>query len=170
MTTCIDLKATFGRRYRVGYEESYYADRGAGARLPDPWLMIMPCRYGHIYPHGGETLAVFVDDHPKLTSVLRRLPCCQVYQDGDDGTTLLFNVADFPQVAKIIRPWRRQQFTPEQLAAMVQRLQPTQYRRTDGHLAVRQCVPTPQVDSEHHQATATQNRGVEAAVIAVGAT
>ena len=30
--TCIDLRARFGRRYRVAREESYRAERGAGAR------------------------------------------------------------------------------------------------------------------------------------------
>ncbi len=28
---CINLKEQFGKRFRVRYEESYYADRGAGA-------------------------------------------------------------------------------------------------------------------------------------------
>jgi len=54
MPTCINLKELLGRRYRVTYEESYRADHGPGARTADPWLMIVPCRYGHIFPHGGQ--------------------------------------------------------------------------------------------------------------------
>jgi hypothetical protein len=144
--TCVNL---FGRRYKVVYEESYYADRGIGARLPNPWLLIVPCRYGHVYPHGGTMLAASVDGHPKLAGVLRRLPCCQVYQDDDDGMTLLFDVADFPQVAQIMRPRLRRQYTPEQRAAMVQRLQPTQYQPIHGQLAARQCVPMLLADPGH---------------------
>lgn len=146
---CVNLRERFGRQFKVSYEESYYADRGTGAWLPDPWLMILPCRFGHIYPHGGAMLAVFVDGHPKLAGVLRRLPCCQVYRDGDDGMTLLFNAVDFGKMAQIMHPQRRRQYTPEQRAAMVRRLQPTQYRGTKGDLAPRQCVPVPLADLGH---------------------
>jgi hypothetical protein len=124
MPTCINLKERFGRRYRVTYEESYRADRGDGARAADPWLMIVPGRYGHIFPHGGNTLAASVDGHPNVAGVLRRLPCCRVHQDGDDGElTVLFDVGDFAKVAKIIRPRCRRQLSPEQRQAMVLRLQ-----------------------------------------------
>jgi hypothetical protein len=112
---CANLKELFGRRFKVQYEESYRADRGDGARAVDPWLMILPCRYGHIFPHGGKTLAASVDGHPNVAGVLRRLPCCRVHQDGDFGElTVLFDVADFAKVAKIIRPRRRRQVSPEQ--------------------------------------------------------
>ena len=50
---CIDLKGRFGSRYRVEYEESYEAQYRPGARTRDPWLMIIPCRFGHIFPYGG---------------------------------------------------------------------------------------------------------------------
>ena len=72
------------------YEESYFADRGDGARAEDPWLMIVPCRYGHVFPHGGNLLAASVDGHPNVAGVLRRLPCCRVHQDGDFGPGLHF--------------------------------------------------------------------------------
>ena len=57
METCINLKKRFGGRYRVEYEESYHADRGENARTEDPWLMVIPCQRGHIYPHGRDVLA-----------------------------------------------------------------------------------------------------------------
>ena len=110
MLACINLKERFGRRYRVTYEESYRADRGDSARAADPWLMIVPCRYGHIFPHGGNMLAASVDGHPNVAGVLRRLPCCRVHQDGDFGeVTIVFDVGDFAKVARIIRPRRRRQ-------------------------------------------------------------
>ena len=110
MPTCINLKERFGQQYRVTYEESYYADRGVGARATDPWLMIVPCRFGHIFPHGGDRLAASVDGHPNVAGALRRLPCCRVHQDGDFGElTVLFDVADFDKVVQIMRPRRRRQ-------------------------------------------------------------
>jgi len=47
---CVNLRERFGRRYRVEYEESYYAQHGPRARIEDPWLQIIPCRAGHVYP------------------------------------------------------------------------------------------------------------------------
>jgi len=121
--TCINLKERFGRRYRVVYEESYYAQYGPNARVPDPWLMILPCKFGHIFPHGGDMLAASVDGHPNVAGLLRRLPRCQVWQDGDFGElTVTFDVADFDEVARIMRPRRRRQVTPEQKAELLARL------------------------------------------------
>ena len=108
--TCINLKERFGQRFKVVYEESYHATHGHGARAEDPWLLIVPCRYGHIFPHGGNRLAASVDGFQKVAGCLRRLPCCRVHQDGDGGElTVVFDVADFAKVARIIRPRRRRQ-------------------------------------------------------------
>jgi hypothetical protein len=150
MPTCINLKERFGRRYRVTYEESYRADRGAGARAADPWLMIVPCRYGHIFPHGGNLLAASVDGHPNVAGVLRRLACCRVHQDGDFGElTALFDVADFPKMAQIMRPRRRRQVSPEQR----ERLRGMGFPKgpqahVDVEPTARPCVPVPQADPE----------------------
>jgi hypothetical protein len=146
MPTCINLKERFGRRFKVEYEASYLADRGDGARAADPWLMIVPCRYGHIYPHGGNLLAASVDGYPKVAGVLRRLACCRVYQDGDFGElTVLFDVADFGRVAKVMRPRRRRQVTAEQRETLIARLKDGQDRRTQGDFRPRPCVPASQV-------------------------
>lgn len=32
MAACINLRNRFGRRYRIGYDDSYHAERGAGTR------------------------------------------------------------------------------------------------------------------------------------------
>ena len=150
-TTCVNLKERFAKRYRVEMEESYFADRGVGARLPDPWLMIVPCRYGHIFPHGGATLAASVDGHTNVAGVLQRLPCCRVHQVGDDGElTVVFNVGDFPKVAKIIRPRRRRQTSP----AEQERLRAIGFGKgSQVHSKVEPtaqgCVSMPLADSEH---------------------
>jgi len=63
--TCVNLRERYGRRYRVTYEPSYHPEHGPNARIHDPWLMIVPCRFGHIFPHGGSTLAASVDGYPR---------------------------------------------------------------------------------------------------------
>ena len=115
---CINLKERFGDRYRVAYEESYKAEYGEDAYREDPALMIIPCRVGQIFPWGGSMLAVSVDGHAKVAGRLRRMPCCQVAQDGDDGTTLTFNVKAFDKIARIARPHRRPRLSPERRAEL----------------------------------------------------
>ena len=151
MPSCIDLKARFDKRYRVVYEESYYADHGDGARREDPWLMILLCRYGHIFPHGGTTLAASVDGHPNVAGQLRRLKCCRVHQDGDHGElTARFDVADFAEVAQIMRPRRRRLVSAEQrerLRAMGFKKGSQSYYKSDP--TARGGVPGPQGDPEY---------------------
>ena len=57
---CINLKEQFGDRFKVEYEESYYAQYGEHAWREDPHYMILLCRHGHIYPHGSATLAASI--------------------------------------------------------------------------------------------------------------
>jgi len=116
ITPCISLKDQFGRRYRIAYEASYLAEYGPGARTEDPWLMIIPCKYGVVLPWNVDALAASVDGHPNVAAKLRRLKCCHVVQDGDFGElTATFAVADLPKVAKIMRPRRRRKLSPDQL-------------------------------------------------------
>jgi hypothetical protein len=122
---CLNLKRRFGQRSRVTYKESYRAEHGPAARVEDPWLMIIPCKYGHLFPWDTTTLAASVDGHPSVAGRLRRLPCCRVHQDGDFGElTVLFNADDFPKVAQIMRPRRRRQarLTREQRQEIGRRL------------------------------------------------
>jgi hypothetical protein len=113
MATCIDLKVHFGNRYRTQYEESYYAERGESARVHDPWLVVIPCKYGHIYPHGGEYLAASTTHRGAIANQLAALSCVRVVQDGDDGLNAVFHIGDFDQVAAVMKPKRRRKLSFE---------------------------------------------------------
>ena len=52
---CVNLRIRFGRRYRIEYDDSYYAQYGL-CRGRTPWLKIIPCQRGHIFPWGGNML------------------------------------------------------------------------------------------------------------------
>jgi hypothetical protein len=119
MATCVDLKAQFGDRFRITYEESYSADRGDGARAQDPWLLIMPCRYGRIYPHGGDLLGASTDRRGATARALAALPGVRVVQDGSDGINVTFPKAEFEAVAAIMKPKRRRVLTAEQRERLV---------------------------------------------------
>ena len=125
---CIDLKCHFSDQYRVEFEESYYADHGERARTEDPWLMVVLCQHGHIYPHSHSQLGASTDRCGKTSNRLKRLACTTVAQDGSDGVNVIFEVSDFEKVAKIMKPRRRRRQTPEQRQASIERL--ARYRFT----------------------------------------
>jgi hypothetical protein len=110
---CIDLKARFGDTYRVVREASHTADRGDSARAHDPWLLLIPCLHGHIYPHGGELLGASTDRRGPIAKALASLPGVRVVQDGSDGITVTFPVAEFEAIAAVLKPRRRRVLTPE---------------------------------------------------------
>jgi hypothetical protein len=119
---CVNLRERFGRRYRVEYEESYYAQYGPHARTDDPWLQIIPCRRGHICPWGPSTLAASTNGRGPTARKLIALPGVTLWQDASDGVTVLFPVEMFDEVAELMKPRRRRQMTEEQRQAAAERL------------------------------------------------
>jgi hypothetical protein len=115
--SCIDL-SKFGQ-YRVAYEESYFAQYGPRAHVNDPWLKIIRCRAGHICPWGSKLAAVTNKPGPTAHK-LAALPGATLWQDGSDGVTVLFDAADFNQVAKLMRPRRKRRLNPEQQAKLIE--------------------------------------------------
>jgi len=119
--TCIDLQQRFGRRYRIGWEA------GGATRFQWPeaerlWLMELRCRYGMVYPHGGEILAA-VGRGPRTCAKLRALPCV-LSARGDLETVVTFHVDHIEQVLAILKPYRRRQVSEaekERLTAMGER-------------------------------------------------
>jgi hypothetical protein len=129
MKTCIDLKERFGRKYRVAYEASYEAERGRCARGHEPWLLIIPCRFGHIYPQGGELLAASTNHRGPIAHRLASLPCVRMLQDGDDGINVALNVEDFAKVARVMKPRRRRMLSSEKRVEQTERLRLYRFAR-----------------------------------------
>lgn len=119
MTTCISLKERFADRFRVTYEESYYADHGDGARAEDPWLMQIECHFGTITPYGDNELIASTFRRGPTATKLAALPCVTPWQDGDDGVSVRFDAKDFKAVAAVMKPRRRRRLTPEHRAKLV---------------------------------------------------
>ena len=109
---------SFGEHYRVIYEESYYAQYGERARVVDPWLMIIPCQYGHLYPHGDDMLGFATDKKGPLAKRLSRLDFVTTHQDGDDGVNVVLPAERFEEVARIVKPKRRRQLSEAQKATL----------------------------------------------------
>ena len=137
---CINLKQRFGDRYKVAYEQSHYADHGAGTRTDDPWLQIIPCLHGHICPWGGDLLSACTDRRGPVAKHLAELPFTTLVQDGADGVNVTFNVAHFDEVAKIMKPRRRCRLSESQRQAAAERLKPHQFSARQNASDVQGCV------------------------------
>jgi len=116
---CINLQDRFGRQYRVGYEESYYAQYGPNATTVDPWYMEIRCQNGTIGPWGGDDLVACTKSAGPVAQALKALPFARVHQDGSDGANVVFPLERFDEVATIMRPRRKRchsEVTREKLA------------------------------------------------------
>lgn len=115
--TCINLDAMFGRRYRISWEAND-ATRSQWAHEDWLWLMEIRCRYGVVYPKGGELLQAMTDC-PRIGAQLRR--CGVLSSCGDSETIVTFNVTNAPAVFALLKPYRRRQVSAaerERLAAL----------------------------------------------------
>ncbi len=122
--TCIDLLARFGKEYRIEEEGRAAPINGRGLEDADPWLLVIRGRHGHVGPWGGSTLAACTDRAGGVARKLARLPFVALQADGADGVTVLFDAADFPAVAGLLklRRRRRLRLTPVQREAIGRRL------------------------------------------------
>ncbi len=114
----IDLRDVFGHRYKLGKDPAYFAEYGNRSRVHDPWYLVIRCRYGEIFPWGGDRLAASTFSNGSVAMRLRRLACCEIQQDGDDGVTVSFHVEACNAVAKIIRPRKAKKPTANELQAL----------------------------------------------------
>ena len=130
---CVDLWRAFGGVYRVGSDPAEEATHLPPGRR-DPWLLVIPCRRGEIFPWGGTLLAVSVDGRPVTARKLAQCGVCELVQDGDAEKTFTFDVTDFEAVAEIVLPRRRRRLTDEQRHAVRERLRGYQFQpRTSEH-------------------------------------
>lgn len=104
---CINLRDRFGDKYRIEFEESYYAERPKFRAQEAPWLMLIPCQHGHICPWGGEILAACTNKCGSVAKKLTEPPVTEMWQAGADGVNVKFHVRDFDQVAEVMKPRKR---------------------------------------------------------------
>lgn len=117
MTDCINLKERFGKVYRIKHDEAVQER----AERKDPWMMIITCKWGIIYPQGGTKLAAEVDRHPTAARALQKMAGVEQTQEGDLEleNTFVFDVSLFDQVGEVLKPKRRRVLTAEHKAKAV---------------------------------------------------
>jgi hypothetical protein len=115
--SCINLMTRFGGRYKITYDLAYSSRHVPKDKL-DPAMMQIPCKFGTIYWHGRNTLAVEVDYHPGIAHAVAALQGVTLHQDGDHEKTFLFPVELFNQIAEIVHPRRRRRGNPAAAARL----------------------------------------------------
>jgi hypothetical protein len=125
---CINLMDRFGSEYRIEFDPAFDPKHKQRENL-DAWMMTLPCRFGVIYPWGGDRLSVEVDYHLRIAKRLAALPGVTLTQDGDEEKTFTFPVSIFDEVAKIVQPRRRRHLSDEQKAKAAETLRPFRYAK-----------------------------------------
>lgn len=113
MRRCINLRNLATPVYQVHYFDD---------QRTDPWQAYVPCKgQSHIYPHGKDTLAIFLASPRGILDNLLAAGC-KLKTQGTDGATLTFPGGLFKRVAEIAWARRKRRLTAEQKAACVKRL------------------------------------------------
>lgn len=112
---CVDLRATFGRRFKYAMDPAYAIERSEFRAIEAPWLTRIPCKAGFIAPHGGRRLAAYSTSRRRA---LAALPCVAVAQQGTDEVLVTFDVADIEVVAALLGARRPRQVSPETRARL----------------------------------------------------
>jgi hypothetical protein len=91
----IDLKKAYGARFKIVSDEA--ADIPGQSTAERRWCQRIQARYGHIYPHGEDTLGACAAGRI-IAGKLAALPGVRVHQRGDSEVTVVFPPDLFPAV------------------------------------------------------------------------
>lgn len=116
MSDCPDLKKLAGKRYKTSYDPAAKLEPQG---KKDPWLVVIPCLHGEIYPHSHDRLAFSSKIRGGAAMAISRLRGARVEQDGQDGMNISFPVGMFEEVAQLARARKRRVMSPEHRAAMI---------------------------------------------------
>ncbi len=130
---CINLRQRYGDRYKITHDESYRTERPEFRAAEEPWLQVIECRNGHVFPWGPDDdgvqwLAASTSRAGSVAKRLAALPFTTVVQDGTDGVTVRFPPAHFTDVAEIMHPRRRRRLSAEARTQATERLKKYQFR------------------------------------------
>jgi len=104
----LDLRAQYSQ-YKIIDEPGWGNVKGAPP--------VIACRNGHIYVQGPNTLAASTNARGPVATKLAKIG--QLWNDADDGVTVLFEPDQFDEVAKVMLPRKRKRLSAAQRARFV---------------------------------------------------
>ncbi len=116
----VNLRQKFGQRYRIQFDPAYEAEHGKRGRSDDPWLQVIPCHRGEIYPLVDEYLVASTRASGSIANRLRSLSCCSILRDGDDGVDVKFHNDDYRKVFNLMSPRGAQTLSEERRENLIE--------------------------------------------------
>jgi len=113
----VDLKKDYGDRYKIALDPAGQ-DEYNGKR--DPWMYIIPCKYGNIYPYSAkgdkpELLGFWCTGSGKRQQIKEQFPHFKVHSWSDDGEAIfLFPRSDLDALAELAKPRRKRVVSAEE--------------------------------------------------------
>ena len=103
----IDLKDTYGKRYKVRLDDSYAVETWPRKTQEIAWYYEIVCKYGQIYNHSDTHLQMWIT--PRLGKrVYDTLPAdWKVIQNADDGYAFSFPSGDIGRAFQYVKPRRK---------------------------------------------------------------
>ena len=120
---CVDLRRTFGKRYRYGWDDAHETETPARRKTEAQWLTRILCTHGWIFPMGGRTLGAY-SESPRKGRELERL-FGQELNRGREAfveACVTFDVADIDKAADLLQARRPRVYSPEERARRAARL------------------------------------------------
>jgi hypothetical protein len=114
----IDLRASFGQRYKIEHDASYDHERADFRATEEVALQTIVGKWGHVFAYNDELLAASTNSRGRAANNLLRLGLTPL-QDASDGLTVLFRPADFRKVAKILLLRTKRTLSPARRRALI---------------------------------------------------
>jgi len=131
---CVDLRASFPGRFRFAYDEAYQAERSDLRKVEAPWLTLIPCKAGRVFPWGGRRLAAYCKAGAAKRRELEAVPGVSAVQGGQGYPEIMvtFDVDRIEAVAAVLGARRPRRLSPERRAAAIERLRAHQFPARQG--------------------------------------
>jgi len=128
----MNLRELYGDKYKVKYDESFYAENPKFRGIEESELQIIPGKYGHVYSQDNSLLAVSTNSRGLTMKRLIQIGVI-IYQNGDDGFNGLFDPLIIDQVAEIIHARkRRKPLTQDQKNRLIDQIKVYQFKKGGG--------------------------------------
>jgi hypothetical protein len=110
----LDLKATYGKRYRIALDESYDAEKYDGKSQDIAWYYEIIGKYGQIYPHSATHLQMWLASTKLGARLSRSLPPDWTgIQNTSEGYSFVFPAKDISTAFRWVKPRKRRQGTSD---------------------------------------------------------